>query len=46
MCANEVDPFDAQADMLVVTLGGLLLTVVLARWHDLSIDDLLKRWRD
>ena len=38
--------FDAQDDMLMVTLGGLLLTVVLTRWHDLSIDDLLERWRD
>ena len=35
--------FDAQADMLMATLGALLDTTVLARWHDLSIDDLLKR---
>ncbi len=34
------DPFDAQADMLMATLGGLLSTVVLRRWHDRSIDDL------
>ena len=39
------DPFDAQADMLMATLGGLLSTVVLARWHDISIDDLLGRIR-
>jgi putative membrane protein len=37
------DPFDAQADMLMATLGGLLSTVILARWHDVSIDDLLRR---
>ena len=37
------DPFDAQADMLMATLGGLLSTVVLRPWHDYSIDDLLKR---
>ncbi len=31
------DPFDAQADMLMATLGGLLSAVVLRRWHDASI---------
>ncbi|MCB1019881.1 MAG: DUF2238 domain-containing protein [Acidobacteria bacterium] len=34
------DPFDAQADMLMATLGGLLSAVVLARWHDRSMDKL------
>jgi putative membrane protein len=40
------DPFDAQADMLMAMLGGLLSTVILRPWHDRSIDDLLKRTRD
>lgn len=31
------DPFDAQADMLMAMLGGLLSAVVLARWHDRSM---------
>lgn len=31
------DPFDAQADMLMATLGGLLSALVLARWHDRSM---------
>ena len=31
------DPFDAQADMLMATLGGLLSAVILARWHDRSM---------
>ena len=31
------DPFDAQADMLMATLGGLLSAVGLARLHDRSI---------
>lgn len=31
------DPFDAQADMLMATLGGLLSAVVLARRHDRSM---------
>ena len=34
------DPFDAQADMLMATLGGLLSAVVLARLHDRSIERL------
>ena len=34
------DPFDAQADMLMATLGGLLSVVVLARWHDSSMNRL------
>ena len=37
------DPFDAQADMLMATLGGLLSTVILRPWHDRSIDKLLRR---
>jgi putative membrane protein len=37
------DPFDAQADMLMATLGGLLSTVILRVWHDRSIDKLLRR---
>ena len=37
------DPFDAQADMLMATLGGLLSTVVLRPWHDRSIDKLLRK---
>jgi putative membrane protein len=35
------DPFDAQADMLMATLGGLLSAVVLARWHDRSMQKLM-----
>ena len=35
------DPFDAQADMLMATLGGLLSAVVLARWHDRSMRKVL-----
>jgi putative membrane protein len=35
------DPFDAQADMLMATLGGLLSAVVLARWHDRSMEKVL-----
>jgi putative membrane protein len=31
------DPFDAQADMLMATLGGLLSAVVFARLHDRSM---------
>lgn len=31
------DPFDAQADMLMATLGGLLSAVGLAGWHDRSM---------
>lgn len=31
------DPFDAQADMLMATLGGLLSAVGLARLHDRSM---------
>jgi putative membrane protein len=34
------DPFDAQADMLMATLGGLLSAVALARWHDRSMERL------
>ncbi len=34
------DPFDAQADMLMATLGGLLSAVVLARVHDRSMEEL------
>ena len=37
------DPFDAQADMLMATVGGLLSTVVLRPWHDRSIDNLLHK---
>ena len=37
------DPFDAQADMLMATLGGLLSTGVLRPWHDRSIDKLLRK---
>ena len=32
------DPFDAQADMLMATLGGLLSAVGLRRLHDRSIE--------
>jgi len=34
------DPFDAQADMLMATLGGLLSAIGLARLHDRSIERL------
>lgn len=37
------DPFDAQADMLMATLGGVLSTVILRPWHDRSIDRLLRK---
>ena len=35
------DPFDAQADMLMATLGGLLSAVVLAGWHDRSMEKVM-----
>ncbi len=37
------DPFDAQADMLMATLGGLLSAVGLRRLHDSSIAALPRR---
>lgn len=36
------DPFDAQADMLMATLGGLLSVVVLGRLHNRSMHELLR----
>jgi len=37
------DPFDAQADMLMATLGGILAAVILRRVHDRSLTDLEHR---
>lgn len=37
------DPFDAQADMLMATLGGTLSAVVLRRFHDDSLVELEHR---
>ena len=37
------DPFDAQADMLMATLGGLLSAFGLARLHDRSLARLCLR---
>lgn len=34
------DPFDAQADMLMATLGGILSAVILRRVHDRSLERL------